>query len=385
YCDVHKESAAGLCRWLGQYHALSDQLISDHAYIHEGEEAVRHVLRVASGLDSLVLGEPQILGQLKTAYTAAREAHTLGPQLSKLFQHTFRVAKVVRTETEIGVNPVSVAYASVGLARNIFSSITDARVLLVGAGETVELVARHFYALGVRDMTVANRTFERAESLAQVVSGKAILLQNIPDVLPQADIVVTSTASPLPIIGKGLFEHAVKVRKHKPMLVIDLAVPRDVEEAVADLDDVFLYTVDDLESVVAENRKQRQSAAQEAEIIVSSHVAGFMRQLRERDAVETLRRYREKMDNMRHLEQQRAVRALNRGEDPEEVLMKFGRSLTNKISHHPTVMLREAAAHSRFDWIAWSEYLLGLVETENSIDWTDDCLTDSASQGDARD
>lgn len=360
YCDLPELNAKPVIDWLGRYQAMSSHEIADHAYVHHDEAAVRHMLRVASGLDSLVLGEPQILGQLKSAYAIAREVQTLGPQLGKLFQHTFRVAKVVRTETDIGANPVSVAFAAVDLARNIFTNVASTRVLLIGAGETIELVAQHFKGLGVANITVANRTYERADRLAKRVGGQAILLQDIPSVLHQADIIVSSTASPLPILGKGLMEQAVKQRKHKPMLAVDLAVPRDIEPAVGSMDDVFLYTVDDLESVVADNRKQRQSAAQAAEVIVNSQAADFMRLLRERDAVETLRRYREKMDNMRRLEEQRALRALARGDDPVAVLEKFGRSLMNKATHAPTVNLREAAAQERYDWLAWSEKLLGI-------------------------
>lgn len=367
YCDLPELNAKPVIDWLGRYQEMPSHEIANHAYVHHDEAAVRHMLRVASGLDSLVLGEPQILGQLKSAYTVARQEQTLGPQLGKLFQHTFRVAKVVRTETEIGANPVSVAFAAVNLARNIFTNVADTRVLLIGAGETIELVAQHFRGLGVTRMTVANRTYERAEGLAKRMGGQALLLQDIPSVLHEADIVVSSTASPLPILGKGLMEAAVKQRKHRPMLVVDLAVPRDVEAAVGTMDDVFLYSVDDLESVVAGNRQQRQSAAQAAELIVSSQAADFMRLLRERDAVHTLRRYREKMDNMRRLEEQRALRALAKGEDPATVLARFGRSLMNKAAHAPTVNLREAAAHQRYDWLAWSERLLG-ISTDDPLD-----------------
>jgi glutamyl-tRNA reductase len=372
YCDLPQLNAKPVIEWLGHYQEMSSREIADHAYVHHDEAAVRHMLRVASGLDSLVLGEPQILGQLKSAYAMAREVQTLGPHLGKLFQHTFRVAKVVRTETEIGANPVSVAYASVDLARNIFTNVANSKVLLIGAGETIELVAQHFRGLGVSQITVANRTYERAERLANRTNGQAILLQDIPSVLHQADIVVSSTASPLPILGKGMMEAAVKQRKHKPVLVVDLAVPRDVEPAVGDMSDIFLYTVDDLESVVAQNRQQRQSAAQAAEAIVTTQAADFMRLLRERDAVETLRRYREKMDNMRRAEEQRALRALARGDDPAAVLAKFGRSLMNKVTHDPTVRLREAAADARYDWLAWSEKLLGLTDPEAELGSTED-------------
>lgn len=385
YCDLPELNAKPVIDWLGHYQEMSSHEIADHAYVHHDEAAVRHMLRVASGLDSLVLGEPQILGQLKSAYATAREVQTLGPQLGKLFQHTFRVAKVVRTETEIGANPVSVAFAAVDLARNIFTDVADTRVLLIGAGETIELVAQHFHGLGVSQITVANRTYERADRLAKRIGGQALLLQDIPSVLHQADIVVSSTASPLPILGKGLMESAIKQRKHKPMLVVDLAVPRDVEAAVGTMDDVFLYSVDDLESVVADNRKQRQSAAQAAEVIVNSQAADFMRLLRERDAVETLRRYREKMDNVRRLEEQRALRALAKGEDPAAVLAKFGRSLMNKATHSPTVNLREAAAQQRYDWLAWSERLLGLSVDEAANTVTSNSRDDVNPDDDARD
>jgi glutamyl-tRNA reductase len=295
----------------------------------------------------LVLGEPQILGQMKTAYTAASDAGTLGSELHTVFQHVFGVAKRVRTETAIGENPVSVAYAAVSLAQQIFSDLKQDTALLIGAGETIELVARHLMENGIHKMIVANRTLERAERVAQEFGAKAIVLGDIPDYLPKADIVISSTASPLPILGKGAVETALKKRKHKPMFMLDIAVPRDIEEQVGELEDVYLYTVDDLHAVIDENKKSRMAAADHARDIIREGVENFVRQQRALTAVSTIKQLREQTDLLREQELQKALRQLQAGADAEQVISQFARSLTNKFLHAPTTALKEASANGR--------------------------------------
>ncbi|MEE2729299.1 MAG: glutamyl-tRNA reductase [Pseudomonadota bacterium] len=362
YCCVDNEDSSTLLTWLGRHHALPIEQISRCVYEFWNEAAVRHLMRVASGLDSMVLGEPQILGQLKTAYSAAQEARTVGPELGRLFQHSFSAAKQIRTETGIGTNPVSVAFASVKLAKRIFSDLSDTSALLIGAGETVELVARHLVEQGVKHITVANRTLSRANALAEEFRGHAITLSDIPLALPQADIVISSTASPLPILGKGAVEHALKLRKHKPMFMMDIAVPRDIEEEVGELADVYLYTVDDLQQVVEENRRQRQEAASKAETLVDACMSQYMDSLKSLDAVEAIRGYRDKLETVRLTELERALQQIRSGSDPEEVMQRMSRALMNKVMHAPTTGLRQAAESGRNDQIEWAQQLLGIIE-----------------------
>jgi len=362
YCCAEVEDSGPLLAWLGHYHGLPMDQISRCVYEFWNEAAVRHLMRVASGLDSMVLGEPQILGQLKSAYSVAQEARTVGPELGRLFQHSFSAAKQVRTQTGIGTNPVSVAFASVKLAKRIFSDLSKTSVLLIGAGETVELVARHLVEQGVKHITVANRTLSRANAIAEEFNGHAITLSDIPLALPRADIVISSTASPLPILGKGAVEHALKLRKHKPMFMMDIAVPRDIEEEVAELADVYLYTVDDLQQVVDENRRQRQEAASKAERLVDSCMAQFMDSLKSLDAVDAIRDYRHKLEALRQMELEKALAQIRTGGDPEQVLQRMSRSLMNKVMHAPTTQLRQAAENGRNDQIEWAQKLLGITE-----------------------
>lgn len=353
--DTHR-----LIDWIGRYHRLQAGTLRDNAYEFWERAAVAHMMRVASGLDSMVLGEPQILGQLKSAYQVAQEAQTIGPSLGRLFQQTFSVAKKVRTDTGIGANPVSVAFAAVSLARHIFSDLSKNTALLIGAGETVELVAKHLHEQGVKDIVVANRTLSRANTLAEMFNGRAITLTDIPEMLHKADIVISSTASPLPILGKGAVEHALKRRKHKPMFMMDIAVPRDIEEEVSELADVYLYTVDDLQQVVDENRKQREKAANAAEIIVDEQSQAFMDSLRGLDAVDTIRAFRSKVEGIREQELVKAQLAIERGEDAKEVLQRMSRALANKMLHEPTVQLKKAGESGQIEKLQWAESLLGI-------------------------
>lgn len=367
YCNAPAAGQEALLGWLGRHHHIALGELGQCVYFHEEQEAVRHMMRVAAGLDSMILGEPQILGQMKTAYAQAAQAGTLGAELERLFQTTFSAAKQVRTETAIGANPVSVGFAAVMLAKQIFSSLADSEALLVGAGEMIELVGKHLHEQGVRRITVANRTLSRGLALAEQFGGRAVSLEDIPDALINADIVISSTASPLPIIGKGMAERALKKRRHKPIFMVDIAVPRDIEPEVGDLDDVYLYTVDDLQTVIDENLRSRQEAAREAEKIVEARAAQFVEQRREKNAVATLTAYRAQVESLREQETLRALEALQKGGNPEEVLQRLSRTLVNKLAHAPTVQLKRAAVEGQHDKLRWAAELLGVEVRPDSI------------------
>ncbi len=345
YCATERPEAAA--EWLAEYHHLSPQKVTPYLYTLPSRDAVRHVFRVASGLDSMVLGEPQILGQMKEAARNAEAAGTLGTLLHKLFQKTFAVAKEVRSTTAIGANIVSMAAASVHLAERIFESIADQRVLFIGAGEMIELCAAHFAAQAPRRLTVANRTQARGQLLAERFKGDVIKLDEIADKLADYDIVVSCTASPLPIVGLGMVERALKARRHRPMVMVDLAVPRDIEPEVAQLDDVFLYTLDDLGQVVAAGLESRQAAVIEAEAIIDTRVASFLQWMEGREVVPTIRALRDNAERMRRHEVEHALKLLARGEDPQRVLEALSHGLTNKLMHAPTHALNQADAESR--------------------------------------
>ena len=366
YCTTELEGTRALLEWLGRFHDLDPDQLQQCSYAHWGEDAARHMMRVASGLDSLVLGEPQILGQLKSSFALSQDEGHVGAELGRLFQQTFSVAKQVRTDTAIGENPVSVAYAAVSLAQHIFSDLSSSRALLIGAGETIELVARHLAQAGVQDITVANRTLNRALSLAEEFNGKAILLGDIPEALSDADIVIASTASQLPILGKGAVEAALKKRKHEPIFMVDIAVPRDIEPQVADLDDVYLYTVDDLKEVIEENQRSRENAAREAEEIIEAGAHEFMRQLRSLLAVDTLTALRSQAEQTRDQELEKAMRQLRNGKAAEEVLTQLARGLTNKMLHQPTIQMRKASAEGRTEVLSAVQELYQLSESDQN-------------------
>lgn len=353
-----------LQNWLERYHQLPEGALGRCQYHHSGEAAIEHMMRVACGLDSLVLGEPQILGQVKSAYSVGCDAGSVGRFLHSAFQQVFSIAKRVRTETAIGENPVSVAYAAVSLARQIFSDLKQDTALLVGAGETIELVARHLSEQGIGRIIVANRTLGRADELAEKFSAEAILLADIPEHLHRADIVITSTASQLPLLGKGAVESALKKRKHKPMFMVDIAVPRDIEAEVGELDDVYLYSVDDLSDVINENRRSRQDAAAKADSIVLQGVAIYLRELRALDSVATIRAYRQKSEEIRDQELDKALQALSKGADPESVLGQLARGLTNKLLHTPTARLKQAGAAGDSQIIDLTHELFDLQEQD---------------------
>ncbi|MCB1699358.1 MAG: glutamyl-tRNA reductase [Pseudomonadales bacterium] len=354
------EKALQLIDWMANYHHLSLDELRRCAYHFESRQALQHIVQVASGLDSMVLGEPQIFGQIKSAYAVANESGTVGSELGRLFPRVFAIAKRVRTDTAIGENPVSVAYAAVDLARHIFADLHKCTALLVGAGETIELVARHLIEAGVSGIVIANRTLGRARELAQKFGAEAVLLAEIPAQLLHADIVITSTASQLPILGKGAVEQALKARKHRPVLMVDIAVPRDIEAQVGDLRDVYLYSVDDLREIVEQNMRSRHQEARKADQIIADGINLYMEDLRSLAAVDVVKDYRRMAEQMRELELQRALRALARDEDPQKVVAQLARAITNKLIHAPTAGLRQASADGRQDVLAHAQKLLGL-------------------------
>ena len=345
YCNTEEPTTA--VAWLADYHHLRVDGLEPYIYQLPQERAVKHAFRVASGLDSMVLGEPQILGQMKDAVRSAEQAGTLGLLLNRLFQRTFSVAKEVRTQTEIGANAVSMAAVSVRLAEDIYPSIKTCRILFIGAGEMIELCATHFGARKPHSMTFANRTAERAQELASQHFGQAIGLNDVASTLAMHDVVVCCTASPLPILGKGTVESALKARRHKPLLLIDLAVPRDIEPEVGQLGDAFLYTVDDLGRIAAEGLAARVDAVEQAEAIIDTEVREFMHWMSARSVVPAIRALRDQAERSRRNELQRALKALERGEDARKVLEHMSEALTNKLLHPPTQALNAATDAER--------------------------------------
>jgi len=339
YCASAEPQTA--LEWLAGYHRVGAHELEPYVYTLPQADAVRHAFRVASGLDSMVVGEPQILGQMKEAMRTAEAAGALGTLLSKLFQRSFAVAKEVRSNTGIGANVVSMAAAAVKLAARIFPSLADQRVIFIGAGEMIELCATHFAAQRPRAMAVANRTLERAEQLAHRFNAKSLELRDLPEHLPEYDIVVSCTASSLPIIGKGTMERTIRARRHRPVFMVDLAVPRDIEPEVARMDDVFLYTIDDLAAAVREGLDARQSAVAQAEAIIESQVGSFLHWMKTREMVPLIRQLRDSAEEARRHEVERAVRMLARGEDAKTVMEALSHGLTNKLLHAPTQALNQ--------------------------------------------
>ena len=345
YCAT--DDPAQGAEWLARHHDKAPEFIRPYLYVHAGADAVRHMFRVASGLDSMVLGEPQVLGQMKLAARIADETGTLGTLLNKLFQRTFSVAKEVRSTTAIGANIVSMAAAAVRLSERIFENFASQKVLFIGAGEMIELCAVHFAGAKPARIAVANRTLERAQALAAKLGGEAFALDDLDRRLHEFDIVVACTASPLPIIGLGMVERALKARRHRPMVMVDLALPRDVESDVGQLRDIFLYTLDDLAELVESGLESRQAAVVEAEKIIAGRVADFEHWLDARDAVPTIRALRDAAERARRHEMEHALKLLARGEDPARVLDVLSHGLTNKLIHAPTEALNRAEGGER--------------------------------------
>jgi glutamyl-tRNA reductase len=364
YCKSTTANKQTLIDWVAKSRNINPVEFTPYLYCHTDSQLIRHMFRVACGLDSMILGEPQILGQMKTAYQTAYEAGTLGKQLGKLFQHTFSAAKKVRTDTAIGSSPVSVAFAAVQLAQQIFDKLSEQTALLIGAGETIELAARHLSQQGVGRIIVANRTYDKAHTLASQFNGYAIALSELPTHLAEADIVISSTASQLPILGKGRVESAIKKRKHKPIFMVDLAVPRDIEAEVEQLSDVYLYTIDDLQNTIDQNMNSRRQAAEQAEEIIDTQVGYFLAWLRSQGAQSTIRDYRSQAERTRDEALQKALALLKNGIPPEEALNRLAHSLTNKLIHTPSIQIREAGENERHDLVAAAREIFKLKKTQ---------------------
>jgi glutamyl-tRNA reductase len=349
---VHGAEPQPVVQWLEDFHHVPKDSLAPYMYTLPRAEAVTHAFRVASGLDSMVLGEPQILGQMKQAVRHAEAAGSLGLVLNRLFQRTFAVAKDVRTQTDIGSASISMAAAAVKLAERIFPAISDQRLLLIGAGEMIELTATHFAAKNPKSITIANRTMERGRQLAERFKAEAITLNEMPDALPRYDIIVTCTASTLPILGKGLLERVIKSRRHAPVFIVDLAVPRDVEPEAAQLDDVFLYSVDDLSNIVKDNLQIRKESVVQAEELIATQTDSFLRWLEGRAVVPTITALHGHHDALRSVELERAKKLLQNGTPPDQVLEALARGLTNKFLHAPTQALNQAGEAERLELVA---------------------------------
>ena len=360
YFNGSTEQAEQVIAWLSDFHQLNNLQLQPHLYLYQQQDAASHLMRVAAGLDSLVLGEPQILGQVKQAYNQSRQAGTINPQFERLFQKTFAIAKQVRTETDIGANAVSVAFVAVSLAKQIFGQLDHISVLLIGAGETIELVARHLKEQGATRLTVANRTYERGLVMAEPFGADVVTLAQVPSVLNKTDIVISSTASTLPIVGKGMVEQALKARRHKPMFLVDLAVPRDIETQVADLDDAYLYTVDDLQTIIAQNRESRQQAAQQAELIIDQGVAEFQQWQVLQGNVDWVRDYRQQCEQIKNELLAKAVNQLVAGQEPEKVMAELATKLSNRLMHSPTKAIRHLVQEEQVQPQALISLLLDL-------------------------
>jgi glutamyl-tRNA reductase len=349
YCLSTDAGKQGLVDWIHTVNDIPAGELDRHLYSHEGEQAARHLIRVASGLDSLVLGETQILGQLKDAWQQAHDAGSYGKVLDRLFQHTFNAAKTIRTKSGIGDHTVSVAYTAVVLARQIFGDLSSQTVVLVGAGEMVQLCGRYLRDHGIAKLLIVNRSRDRAEELAAEMGATALTLDRLGEALPKADILISSTASPLPVITRADIKTALRQRRHRPMFLVDIAVPRDIDPEVSKLKDVYLYTIDDLQNVVDENMEQRSAAARSAVDDVEEAVSAFMRWLSGIRAARTLKRIREQSHEFEQDLTQRALRKLDAGQNPADVLKQLTQTLTNKILHLPSKRLREAAESQDYE------------------------------------
>ena len=364
YCTSTTANKQILIDWVAQSKQINADDFMPYLYCYTDSDLIRHMFRVACGLDSMILGEPQILGQMKTAYQTAYDAGTLGKRLGRLFQHTFTAAKKVRTDTAIGSSPVSVAFAAVQLAQQIFDKLSEQTALLIGAGETIELTARHLSQQGIGRIIIANRTYDKAHALALQFNGYAIDLTELPMHLAEADIVISSTASQLPILGKGRVESALKKRKHKPMFMVDLAVPRDIEAEVEQLSDVYLYTIDDLQNTIDKNMNTRRLAAEQAEEIIDTQVDYFLAWLRAQGAQSTIQDYRKQAEQSRDAALQKALGLLKSGVPAEQALNRLAHSLTNKLIHTPSTQIRAAAENQRHDLIAAAREIFKLTNSQ---------------------
>ena len=357
YAQVEDGQEAAVGAWLARHHGMEPSALEGYLYRHDDANAVRHLFRVATGLDSMILGEPQILGQVKEAWQAARDARSLRNPLDRLFQQTFSVAKRVRTDTRVGAHPVSVAFAAVRLARQVFARLDDATVLLIGAGDTIELAARHLVDAKVKRLLVANRTLEHAQALASRHGGVALPLSEMARHLPEADIVISATASRLPVLDKQQVALALKQRRQRPMFLLDLAVPRDIAADVAALADVYLYTVDDLEQVIEGNKASRREAAQQAEAIIDLQVEHYLSWWQAQGRQDGLKQLRANGASARDSALAKAQEQLALGEDPAQVVQRLAHQLTNRLLHAPTAALRQAALDGDHELLRSAERL----------------------------
>ena len=344
-------------QWLMNHHDLTDNDISPFCYYHQGLTTVRHLMRVASGLDSMVIGEPEIFGQVKEAFQQACDIGSAGSHLRQLFPAVFATSKHVRSATQIGRCPVSLAYAIVKLCHDYFSTIRECNVLLIGAGTTIELIATHLANSNVNNIIIANRTLERAHTLAQSFNATAIALQDIPNYLNDTDIIISATASPTPLLEKKHLETIMSTREHRPLFLADLAVPRDIDPSIATLPHTHLYNIDDLREVINNNMSNRHSAALQAESMIDLYAANYMRQLRINEASDIIQHYRSTLIKQRDTELDKAIAALAVGKNPEAVLKNFARNFSNKIMHQPTIRLRQAASDGQLNLLALAKEL----------------------------
>lgn len=359
YCDIEAGRADALCDWLAAHRGLSDSA-REALYMIDGPDAVRHAFEVACGLDSMVLGEPQILGQVKQAYAVAHEHGTADSLLNLLFQQVLAVAKQVRTDTRIGASPVSVASTAVSLARQVYSRLEKLTALLVGAGETMQLAAKHLHSHGLGRMVIANRSVERARGVALQFGAYAISLDEIATHLAEADFLFSSTASAEPIIDRQMVEAALKKRRHRPMFIVDLAVPRDIAAGVAELEDVYLYTIDDLHNVIERNQRSREQAAGDARVIIETATKRFQSSLATRDTVPLIRSLRDQVEQTRDITVEQARRMLKAGRDPVEVVEFIANTLTSRLLHSPSTALRQAGEDADLNLTRAAAELFGL-------------------------
>ncbi|KTD32796.1 glutamyl tRNA reductase [Legionella nautarum] len=366
YCETNEPES--IASWLAHQHQLSAESLSPYLYMHHGPEGIRHTLRVASGLDSMMLGEPQILGQMKQAYQYACQLGTVKTNLRQVFQYIFSASKRIRNRSGIGSNPVSIAYAAVQLVGQLFSNFNDLNVFLIGSGETATLVAKYLHKQGVRRFLIASRTSENAKQLAAAFDGEALTIGDIPQYLAQADVVISATACPLPFINKSLVEHALSNRANAPMFFLDLAVPRDIEPDVADLENVHLFNIDDLQSKIEKGMDERRSAALQAEQLIESELDNYIRWHRSLRAKDVICDYRTRMQDLAQRELQRAQEKLLAGYGHDNVLQEFCERLLNKLTHLPTVGLRQAAQDGREELLDLVHYLFNSTLTQTSYE-----------------
>ena len=362
YCDTSEPES--IAPWLAHQHQLAPEALSPYLYMHRGHHGIRHTLRVASGLDSMMLGEPQILGQMKQAYQSACQLGTVSSNLRHVFQYVFSASKRIRSRSGIGTNPVSIAYAAVQLIGRLFFNFETLQVFIIGSGETATLVAKYLHKQGVRRFLIASRTSDNAKQLAAAFNGQALTIADIPQYLSQADVIISATACPLPFINKNLVEHALSKRGNAPMFFLDLAVPRDIEADVADLENAHLYNIDDLQTMIEKGMDVRRSAALQAEQLIDCELDNYIRWHRSLRAKDVICDYRNQMQNLGQQELQRAQEKLSAGYNQDSVLREFCERLVNKLTHHPSVGLRQAAWDGREELLDLAQYLFNLPSND---------------------